>query len=88
MNISVDISLYPLDQDYKPKINAFLEQLNRQSNDLDIRTSNMSTRVFGQYQQVTDALNSAMKFSMENHGKLVFVCKYLSSDARELSGYD
>lgn len=88
MNISVEISLYPLDLDYKPKIKAFLDELNQQSSQLDIRTSNMSTRIFGEYQQVTDALNNAMKFSMENHGKLVFVCKYLSTDARELSGYD
>lgn len=88
MNISVDISLYPLDQDYKPKINAFLEQLNQQDDALDIRTSNMSTRVFGEFEQVTAALNAAMKFSMEHHGKLVFVCKYLSTDARELKDYD
>ncbi|GHA18271.1 hypothetical protein GCM10008090_29820 [Arenicella chitinivorans] len=87
MMLSVEISMYPLQDEYKPKIKAFLDQLN-QANDVDIRTSNMSTRVFGEFEQVTQLLNSAMRHSMQQFGKIVFVCKYLEGDARQLEGYE
>lgn len=92
MNISVEISMYPLADDYIPPINAFLKQLRQHQDNLgdaiDIRTNNMSTRLFGDFDVVTKILNDAMKFSMQNKDKLVFVCKYLSSDTRELEDYD
>ncbi len=88
MKLSVEISMYPLQADYKSKINAFLEQLNSQAGDVEIRTSNMSTRLFGDFDQLTNLLNQAMKDSMQRFGKIVFVCKYLEGDARELKSYD
>jgi len=47
----------------------------------------MSTRLYGDYQAVTTLLNQSMQRSMQLHGKIVFVCKYLEGDARELEGY-
>ena len=88
MILSVEISMYPLQDGYKPKIKDFLDELNSQSNNLDIRSSNMSTRIFGDYDEVTTLLNLAMKTSMQKYGKIVFVCKYLEGDARELTGYE
>jgi len=88
MKLSVEISMYPLQADYKSKINAFLEQLTSQAGDVEIRTSNMSTRLFGDFDQLTNLLNQAMKDSMQRFGKIVFVCKYLEGDARELKSYD
>ena len=88
MNLSVEISMYPLQHGYKEKIEAFLYQLNDEKGEVEIRTSNMSTRLFGKYDEVTALLNRAMKSSMQQFGKIVFVCKYLQGDARELSGYD
>lgn len=87
MQLSVEISMYPLQDGYKEKIKHFLEDLNA-SGEVEIRTSNMSTRIFGDYDKVTDLLNSCMRRSMEEFGKIVFVCKYLEGDARQLSGYD
>lgn len=88
MNLSVEISMYPLQDGYKPKIKAFLQSLNEKSGDIEIRTSNMSTRVFGEFDAVNALLNGAMKESMQRYGKIVFVCKFLSGDARELSSYE
>lgn len=88
MNLSVEISMYPLQDGYKEKIKAFLTELSQASDDIEIRTSNMSTRVFGSFAAVTSLLNAAMEKSMREYGKIVFVCKYLEGDARELSGYD
>lgn len=88
MNLSVEISMYPLQDGYKPKIKDFLERINAYSNNVEIRTSNMSTRLFGEFDAVNTLLNACMKESMERYGKIVFVCKYLQGDARELSGYE
>jgi len=88
MNLSVELSMYPLQDDYKPKIKDFLATLNDNAEEVEIRTSNMSTRVFGEFDSVNTLLNQCMKQSMLRYGKIVFVCKYLQGDARELSGYE
>lgn len=88
MNLSVEISMYPLQDGYKEKIKLFLADLNAAAGNTEIRTSNMSTRVYGDYDEVSGLLNEAIKSSMQRFGKMVFVCKYLQGDARDLSGYD
>jgi uncharacterized protein YqgV (UPF0045/DUF77 family) len=91
MNLSVEISMYPLQDGYIPKINDFLDDINTQAirnGNIDIRTSNMSTRVFGKYDEVSNLLAQAMKASMLKHGKIVFVCKFLQGDARDLVNFD
>ena len=88
MNVSVEISMYPLQDEYLPAIDAFLKRLNETAHEVEIRTSNMSTRLFGEYQAVTCLLQSSMEWSMQSQGKVVFVCKYLAGDARELETYD
>jgi len=88
MKLSVEISMYPLQDGYKPKIKAFLDYINDSADDIEIRTSNMSTRLFGDYDAVTALLATGMKESMQAYGKIVFVCKYLEGDARELKSYE
>lgn len=80
--------MYPLQDGYKPKIKEFLDAINNHAGDTEIRTSNMSTRLFGEFDSVNSLLNEAMKESMQKYGKIVFVCKYLQGDARELENYD
>ena len=87
MNLSVEISMYPLQDNYKTKIKAFLAELNSNANAVEVLTSNMSTRLFGDYDSVTNLLNFAMKESMQKFGKIAFVCKFVEGDARELTNY-
>lgn len=90
MNLSVEISMYPLQDGYIAKIDDFLDDINARAvtaGSIDIRTSNMSTRIFGDYDSVSALLAHAMKTSMQKHGKIVFVCKFLQGDARELEHY-
>lgn len=88
MKLSVDISMYPLQDEYKAKIKAFLDDINKLAGSVEIRTSNMSTRLFGNYDEVTSLLNQTMKSSMQKFGKIVFVCKFIEGDARELKNYN
>ena len=84
MNLSVEISMYPLKDGYIAKIDDFLEDINSHGDNIEIRTSNMSTRLFGDYDAVSKLLKNAMQRSMEKHGKIVFVCKFIEGDARDL----
>lgn len=88
MQLSVEISMYPLQDGYKEKISDFLDDINHQAQDIEIRTCNMSTRLFGDYDDLTALIDAAMRRSMQKHGKIVFVCKYLEGDARALKNYD
>lgn len=87
MILSLEISMYPLQDGHIPKIEEFLQALLARSENIEIKTSNMSTRLFGDFDIVTKLINSAIKQSMQKHGRVVFVCKYLAGDARELKNY-
>jgi len=79
MNITVDISMYTLDADYKPAIKAFIHKL-RECKGLTLVTNQMSTQINGQFDAVTGALNSCIRESMKEQNKVVFVTRYLSAD--------
>ncbi len=85
MDIGVEISLYPLREEYIPTIQAFIDRLNAdarvQSGDLRVVTNSMSTQVFGGYDAVFGLLQREMKttFAMEDSKgrKAIFVTKFL-----------
>ena len=55
MDIGVEISLYPLRNDYIPPIRGFIERLNADGR-FKVLTNDMSTQVFGRYEEVMEAL--------------------------------
>jgi len=79
MKITVDISMYPLDADYKPVIKAFIRKL-RSCDGLTLVTNQMSTQINGEYDAVTGALQQCIRESMEEQNKVVFVARYLNAD--------
>ena len=81
MHLSIEISKYPLADDYITPIKGFIEQLNRYP-DLKVLTNTMSTQVFGEYDTVMQALQACMKWSFEHYGKIVFVVKFIHGDLR------
>jgi uncharacterized protein YqgV (UPF0045/DUF77 family) len=76
MNIGVEISLYPLRNDYIPPIRGFIERLNADHR-FKVITHDMSTQVFGEYDDVMSALTREIKPTFENDGKSIFVMKVL-----------
>ena len=81
MQLSVEISKYPLADDYITPIKGFIEQLNTYP-DLKVLTNTMSTQVFGDYDVVMQAQQACIKWSFEHYGKVVFVCKFIHGDLR------
>jgi hypothetical protein len=83
LKLSIEISMYPLDPDYVPPIQNFIDHLNKFDN-LKIITNAMSTQVAGDYDIVSSAVNTAIKNTMSEFGtdnkKVVFVTKWLNTD--------
>jgi uncharacterized protein YqgV (UPF0045/DUF77 family) len=76
MDIGVEISLYPLDAEFIPPIQDFIDRLNLGSR-LKVVTNSMSTQVFGRYEDVFDVLVREIRTTFENNAKAVFVMKVL-----------
>lgn len=74
MDIGVEISLYPLAQDYRQRIGAFLERL-RADGRLKVVTTSLSTQVFGPYEEVLGALGREMRTTFGEVDRAVFVMK-------------
>lgn len=81
MNLSVEISKYPLNENFIPPIKSFIDRLNAYEN-IKVITSTMSTQVFGEYDAVMDMLRTEMRYSYEHYGRAIFVCKFIDGDLR------
>lgn len=84
MKISLEISLYPLDDNFLPIIQDIVEILNAEP-EVTCITNTMSTQVFGEFETVMSLLNKVVKHSFETYGKQVFVTKLLNSDVNPQS---
>ena len=76
MDIGVELSLYPLADDFIPPIADFIERLNAHAG-LKVVTNSMSTQVFGEYTRVFEVLAVECRRTFEEAGKSVFAIKLL-----------
>jgi uncharacterized protein YqgV (UPF0045/DUF77 family) len=76
MDIGVEISLYPLHQDFIPPIQDFIDRINADRR-LRIVTNSMSTQLFGEYDAVMQTLVRELRVTLEGNDKAVFVMKVL-----------
>ena len=79
MKISVELSLYPLADEFLPIIQDIVERLNR-STTVGCYTNTMSTQLFGEFDDVMKVVTEIIGYSFNTYGKQVFVAKYLNSD--------
>jgi uncharacterized protein YqgV (UPF0045/DUF77 family) len=78
MRVAVDISLYPLADDFIPPIQDVIERLNAISS-IEVLTNAMSTQIRGEYEEVMAALNQEIKKTFEQCPKAVFAIKILNN---------
>ena len=79
MNISVEISMYPLTKDYESPILKFIEQLHQHPN-LKISTNTMSTQIFGKYEEVMGALTPKIRAAFMAEPTTIMVMKIINAD--------
>ena len=83
MQLSVEISKYPLvEVNFIAAIQNFIDRIN-QYDDITVVTNVMSTQLFGDYDDVMAALNTELKVSFEKYGTTVFACKFIPGNLHE-----
>ncbi len=79
MKITLDISMYPLQETYKDEILAFLNHLHANKG-LAIRVNALSTQIQGEMSEVFSAVQSAVAEYFEAEKRASFVMKLLPGD--------
>lgn len=81
MNISVELTFSPLQDDFEVHIINFIKKL-RASN-LTVLENPLSTQVFGEYNQVMQVLNTEIETAFELMDKGLLYMKLVKSDRSE-----
>ena len=76
MHVAVEISLYPLADEFIPHIQDFIERM-RGRPGLQVLINSMSTQVSGEYVAVMTALQAEMAVTFAGPRRAVFVMKVL-----------
>lgn len=77
--VSVELSLYPLREQYVTPIGEFIDRLNSYPQ-LTVRTNAMSTQVFGDYAEVLRIVAEEMERTHEAVPRAVFVMKVIAGN--------
>ena len=78
MKTSIEISYYPLKVEFIPPIKDFINRLNNHNN-IIVKTSGISTHVFGEYFEAMKILTKEIHKSFELPHS-VFVLKIINAD--------
>jgi len=87
MKLSLELSLYPLDDNFLAIIKDIVERLNADTA-VACRTNCMSTQVFGDYVDVMRLLDEILRYSFETYGRQVFVAKFIKGDLNQRDTLD
>ncbi len=79
MRVSVDISLYPLNENYIEPIRTFIDKLETNSH-LIVTRNSLSTQVFGEFHDVMACLDSEIETVFNALPESVFVIKMIGID--------
>ena len=78
MNLSVDISLYPLKEEFKSPIKEFIARV--ENSGFKFKKNNMSTSIYGEYSEIMSWLNNNIEASLLDNENAVFVLKIVGGD--------
>ena len=82
MKISIEISLYPLNENFTSSIDNFISCL-KMYDSIEVRTNNMSTQLFGDFDDLIKILKIEMKKTFKNQTNSVFNLKIVNGDSRK-----
>ena len=83
MELSAELSLYPLTGDVDTSVLAFIDDLHA-SGQISVVTNTMSTQISGEWDAVMSAINVALKQSSQRTNRQVLVVKYLPNHRIEV----
>jgi len=78
MQVAVDISLYPLDENFIPPIKDIIDRLS-QHEGVAVERNRMSTQIRGDFDVVMPVLTREIRTTFDNVPKAVFAIKILNN---------
>jgi len=78
MKLAVDVSLYPLTENYIPPIDAIIARFESYT-DIEVRRNALSTQLFGEYDSVMGILHTEIARTFTEN-KAVLVVKFICTD--------
>ena len=78
MNISIDISMYPLHKDFERPVIDFIRCLRDSS--FHVEENGLSTQIFGPFEEVMAFVNQNIHSSLLNEKNCVFILKIVTDD--------
>lgn len=81
MDISVELTLTPIQNDYEPAVINFIKKM-RESG-LTVKENPLSTQVYGDYDEVMALLNKEIKNTFESIERGLMYVKIVKSDLSE-----
>tara|TARA_R110001599_G_scaffold65838_2_gene185871 strand:+ start:120234 stop:120488 length:255 start_codon:yes stop_codon:yes gene_type:complete len=76
MKLTAEMSLYPLQEEYIPVIQGFIDSV-RAHTDLEVISNAMSTQICGDYTRVFQVVSEALATTTRAFGKQVLVVKFI-----------
>ena len=70
MEATIELSIYPLHQDYKNKVKDFIKKIKRHRG-LRVESNGMSTQIFGQYDDIMEVLRLDIRDTLEKEEAMV-----------------
>ncbi len=81
MQVSVDISLYPLQEEFIPIVIDFIHRVQLREG-IEVTRGALSTQLFGESTHVLTVLAQEFEHSVATWGKSVLVAKIIAGDVR------
>lgn len=85
MNISVELTLTPIQDDFEPIIIDFIKKL--RNSGLTVKENPLSTQVYGDYDKVMDFLKEEIKIAMEAMDRGLLYMKLVKSDRSDYAPF-
>ena len=82
MQVSIDISLYPLKEKFIPPIDDFINDLKKYDN-IEVRTNSMSTQLFGDFDDLMSILKIEIEKTFKKEINSVLNLKIVNGDSRK-----
>ena len=87
MQISIEVSLYPLSENFISPIENFISCLKKYDS-IEVRTNNMSTQLFGEFDDIIKILTVEMEKTFKNETNSAFSLKIDNGDSRKYNSED
>ena len=81
MNVSVEITLMPLNDNYKEVIKSFIISI--RNNGLKILENPLSTQIYGDYDKIMNLLNNRIKEIFSKNNGIMINIKIVNGDRSE-----